>query len=339
MGLLSSFFLWAAPDSFFSNTIFPPPSTYDAERDMPDQTGKVAIVTGANTGVGFETAKYLVIKNARVYACSRSEEKGRAAVEKLNAAAREKQTQGGAIWLKLDLADLDSVKEAAEEFKAKEKRLDLLFNNAGVMIPPIDQLTKQGFDLQWGTNVVGHYLFSILLLASLRASFAATGVPPRVVHTSSSGNIFAPGPTGFMPDSTRGGPKRDELIKQWGKGSSTRWKLYGQSKLGNVWAADIVQDLLGEEGVSMSAHPGGLKTELSRSLPGWQVRASNLMANPAYMGAWTQLWGATSPEGANFQKKFLYPWARLGKSGPRGQNEETIKQVKEHLDEAVAAWL
>ncbi|GAA5852882.1 hypothetical protein JCM8547_004718 [Rhodosporidiobolus lusitaniae] len=338
MGLLSSFFLWAAPDSFFSNTIFPPPSTYDAERDMPDQTGKVAIVTGANTGVGFETAKYLVIKNARVYACSRSEEKGRAAVEKLNAAAREKQTQGGAIWLKLDLADLDSVKEAAEEFKAKENRLDMLFNNAGVMIPPVDQLTKQGFDLQWGTNVVGHYLFSILLLPCLRASFAATGVPPRVVQTSSSGNQMAPGPTGFVPDSLHDGVKRDEVIKKWGATQGT-WNLYGQSKLGNVFVANILQDLLGEEGVSMCAHPGGLKTELQRTTPGWQLLLMNWMLNPAYMGAWTQLWGATSPEGANFQKKFLYPWARIGKSDPRGQNPETLKEVKAHLDKEIAPWV
>ncbi|GAA5852850.1 hypothetical protein JCM8547_004706 [Rhodosporidiobolus lusitaniae] len=180
MGLLFAFF----PDSFFSNSLFVPPSTYDAERNMPDQSGKVVIVTGANTGVGFEMAKYLVLKNA----------------------ASTPAAKGEAIWLKLDLADLDSVKEAAEEFKAKEKRLDLLFNNAGVMIPPVDQPTKQGSDLQWGINVVRHYLFSILLLPSLRASFTATGTPPRIVDTSSSGNIFAPGPTGFIPDSTRAGP-------------------------------------------------------------------------------------------------------------------------------------
>ncbi|GAA5907939.1 hypothetical protein JCM6882_001533 [Rhodosporidiobolus microsporus] len=338
MGILSAFFFRIAPNSDLSHTAFPPPSAYDPARDMPDQRGKVCIVTGANTGVGYETAKQLVLKNAKVYVGSRSEKKGLAAVESLRQTVKEQGTTGEAVWLKLDLADLDSVKAAAEEFNSKERKLDLLFNNAGVLVPPTDELTKQGFDLQWGTNVVGHYLFSLLLLPSLRASYASTGIAPRIVHTSSSAHANAPGSTGFSPSTFSGGAERDETLKEWG-GVLAPWSLYGQSKMGSVMVAKILQEELGEEGVSMSCNPGLIKTELHRTTPSWQLSVLSLFLYPPPMGALTQLWGATSPEGANFQGKYLWPWARMGKTDPRADNEETLRMVKEHLDNAIAPWL
>ncbi|GAA5907942.1 hypothetical protein JCM6882_001534 [Rhodosporidiobolus microsporus] len=313
MGILSAFFLRVAPNTDLSYTFFPPPSKYDPARDMPDQGGKV-------------------------YVGSRSEKKGLAAVESLRQTVKEQGTHGEAVWLKLDLADLNSVKTAAEEFKSKEQKLDLLFNNAGVMVPPTSELTKQGFDQQWGTNVVGHYLFSILLLSSLRASYSSTGVAPRIVQTSSSAHTAAPDSTGFSPSTFSGGAKRDAAIKEWG-GMLAPWKLYGQSKMGNVMVAKILQEELGDEGVSMSCHPGGIKTELQRTTPSWQLSLFSFLLHPPPMGAFTQLWGATSPEGANFQGKYLWPWARMGKTDPRADNEETLKMVKKHLDNAVAPWL
>jgi hypothetical protein len=243
MGYLTDLLYRVVGPNQVSDSMFPPSSTYVPERDMPDQSGKsafflfllssrplthsahiltsafvltVAIVTGANTGVGFETAKALLLKGAKVYVGSRSEEKGVAAVEKLNELVKSKGATGRAVWLKLDLADLDSVKASAEEFKGKEKQLDLLFCNAcvsfllllssdlfiltlhshsGVMVPALDQLTKQGFDLQWGASSVLLFLWFLSRLSF----FPLTPFPDRryECHRSlpllgSSSSLFCP---------------------------------------------------------------------------------------------------------------------------------------------------
>lgn len=113
---------------------------------------QVVIVTGANVGIGYETAKQLVLKNAKVYIACRDETKAREAIHKLEAFVTERHTKGQLEFLKLDLSDLDAVKQAADDFLAKEKQLDLLFCNAGVMKCPPDLLTKQNYDLQWGAS-------------------------------------------------------------------------------------------------------------------------------------------------------------------------------------------
>jgi NAD(P)-dependent dehydrogenase (short-subunit alcohol dehydrogenase family) len=100
---------------------------------------------------------------------------------------------------------------------------------SGVMGPPDHLLTKQGYDLQFGTNVIGHYLFTLLLLPALQRSTAATGVKARVNHTSSAGHTLAPA-SGVVWDSLKAGPARDAVVKGWGKLAAT-WKLYGQSKM------------------------------------------------------------------------------------------------------------
>jgi len=131
-----------------------PPASHFTVKDIPDLSGKVIIVTGANTGIGKETAKALLSHNAKVYIAARSKEKAEQAIADL-----KDQTGKEAIFLKLDLSDLNSVKAAAEEFQSQEKALHVLFNNAGVMMPPMDQLTTQGYDLQIGTNTLGPFYF------------------------------------------------------------------------------------------------------------------------------------------------------------------------------------
>ncbi|KAF5315260.1 hypothetical protein D9619_006955 [Psilocybe cf. subviscida] len=164
---------------------FPPKSKFTPD-DIPDLSGKVIIVTGANTGIGKETAKALLAHNAKVYIAARSAEKAAQAIADLKT-----ETNREAIFLKLDLGDLKSVKEAAQEFNSKEQELHVLFNNAGVMTPPIDNLTAQGYDLQFGTNVLGHFYFTKLLIPALLAGAKSTqDGKARVVNTSSSASEF-----------------------------------------------------------------------------------------------------------------------------------------------------
>ncbi|KAG8678437.1 hypothetical protein FRC08_017779 [Ceratobasidium sp. 394] len=130
---------------------------------IPDLTGQTMIVTGGNAGIGRETSKALLNKNAKVYLAARSKSKADKAIEWLKT-----ETGGRApIFLELDLADLASVRQAAEEFRRKEPELHVLFNNAGVMVSPVELKTADGYDLQFGTNVLGHYLFTTLLLPTL----------------------------------------------------------------------------------------------------------------------------------------------------------------------------
>ncbi|KAG6808463.1 hypothetical protein H0H92_004035, partial [Tricholoma furcatifolium] len=179
--------------------------------DIPDLAGRVMIVTGANTGK--ETAKALLAHNAKVYIAARNKEKTEAAIEDLKAATGKE-----AIFLKVDLADLPSIKAGAEEFLSKEKELHVLFNNGGVMIPPIELLTEQGYDLQFGTNVLGHfYLTKLLLPALLAGAKSSSDGKARVVNTSSSAHMSGALDFNTFKDS----PKRKKTAS---------FTLYAQSK-------------------------------------------------------------------------------------------------------------
>ncbi|KAI5114641.1 hypothetical protein M0805_001569, partial [Coniferiporia weirii] len=187
-----------------------------------------------------------------------------------------------ALFLELDLASLKSVKRAAAEFQSKESQLHILFNNGGVMIPPIEQLTQEGYDLQFGTNCLGHFYFTQLLLPTLIDTAKSTPEKQaRVITTSSSGHLMH-GP-GFKWDTLKGdSPARTKYGRQM---------LYAQSKYGNVVVARELAQRYGDQGIiSISVNPGNLKTELQRHTSGLQLRILSLMLYPAPMGALTQLW-------------------------------------------------
>ncbi|KFY43769.1 hypothetical protein V495_03764, partial [Pseudogymnoascus sp. VKM F-4514 (FW-929)] len=194
------------------------------EANLPDQTGKVHIVTGGYSGVGQELAKILYSKNATVYIAGRSSQKGQESIESIKAAYPT--STGHLHFLHLDLSDLSTIKKSAEEFTSKEKRLDVLTNNAGVMIPPKGSKDAQGFELQLGTNCLGPYLFTSLLLPLLKKTAASS--PPgsvRVTWAASSGVEISPtGGVEFESDGsvrTYGDPMKD----------------YAQSKAANVFLA------------------------------------------------------------------------------------------------------
>ncbi|KAF8595287.1 NAD-binding protein [Ceratobasidium sp. AG-I] len=307
---------------------YPPKSLFTVEQ-IPDLTGHVVIVTGGNAGVGKETCKALLSKNAKVYLGARSKSKADEAIEWL------KQETGGKtpIFLELDLASLDSVRKAADEFKSKEKELHVLFNNAGVMFPPVEQRTADGYDLQFGTNVLGHYFFTTLLLPTLihtaKNSPLANG-HARVVNTSSSAVYFVP-KTGILWDILGNDQASVDACKKLGTQG-----LYAQSKLGNVLFANELAKRYGDQGIiSVSLNPGNLKTELQRHLSGVVAALLNLMLYPASYGALTQLWAGTTPDVERLNGKFLIPWAREGDPGAPAKDEAAAEKLWTWLEEQV----
>jgi NAD(P)-dependent dehydrogenase (short-subunit alcohol dehydrogenase family) len=294
---------------------FPPHPTWGVD-DIPDLAGKVAIVTGGNTGVGKETVKALLKHNAKVYLAARTATKANAAIADL-----KNETGKEAIFLQLDLADLPAVRKSAEEFLSKESQLHILINNAGVMIPPVEDITVQSYDSQFGTNVMGHWLFTKLLLPAL---LAATDVSPtrekaRVVTVSSSANYLA---KKIDFEAITDGPTRRK---------NDAWTLYNRSKLGNVVVARELARRHGDKIVSTSVNPGNLNTDLTRHMPRFQVAIMRHLLYSASHGALTQLYCATSPAAEDANGQFFIPWARPGKANPLAEDPK--------LGEKLWAWL
>ncbi len=242
--------------------------------DMPDQCGRRVVVTGANSGLGSATARELARAGASVVIACRNVAKG------------EEMASGmpGEVEVReLDLADLGSVRAFAETFAADHEQLDLLINNAGVMAPP-RRLTKDGFESQFGTNHLGHFALTGLLLAPLMAAPA-----PRVVTISAG--LHRIGTIRF-----------DDLQ---GEHAYNNWRWYGQSKLANLMFCFELQRRARAAGVkllSLAAHPGYAATNLQFAGPAaWYERAAmtvsnRVIAQSAEMGALPALYAATYPD-------------------------------------------
>jgi NAD(P)-dependent dehydrogenase (short-subunit alcohol dehydrogenase family) len=243
--------------------------------DIPDQTGRTAVITGANTGLGYETAAALAAKGAHVVLAVRNVEKGKAAADLI---ARANAGASVAIQ-ELDLTSLDSIRNAADQLRADHASIDLLINNAGVMMTP-KSTTKDGFELQFGTNHLGHFALTNLLLDRILA------VPgSRIVTVSSVGHRFA-----------RAGIRFDDLQSEL---NYSRVGAYGQSKLANLmFTYELQRRLQGTNTIAVASHPGGSNTELSRNLPAsfrWATEVlAPLMQGPD-MGALPSLRAATDP--------------------------------------------
>jgi NAD(P)-dependent dehydrogenase (short-subunit alcohol dehydrogenase family) len=240
--------------------------------DVPGQQGRLAVVTGANTGLGFETARVLAARGAAVVLAVRDLEKGK------QAAVRIAGTAPGANVMvqRLDLSSLDSIRAAAGELRAMHPRIDLLINNAGVMYPP-KQTTGDGFELQFGTNHLGHFTLTGLLLDRMLA------VPgSRVVTVSSIGHRI------------QARIHFDDL--QWER-SYRRVAAYGQSKLANLMFTYELQRRLSGPGttIAVAAHPGFAATELMRNMPAALAVPAPLFSQPAAIGALATLRAATDP--------------------------------------------
>jgi protochlorophyllide reductase len=256
--------------------------------DIPDQSGRLALITGANSGLGLETARALAMRGATVLMACRSPERAEAARRQLEqelAQAAHGSTAGGLLPLALDLADLTSVTRAAEAVAERWGRLDLLINNAGVMAPP-RTLSAQGFELQLAVNHLGHFALTQQLLPLLEGRAGA-----RVVHVSSGAAYFGRIAWGDLQ-----GERRYDA-----------WAAYGQSKLANVMTALELQGRLSAAGStlqSLVAHPGLARTNLQPTsvaargsqLEALAYRLMDPLFQSAAMGALPQLYAATAPQ-------------------------------------------
>ncbi len=244
--------------------------------DIPDQTGRVAVITGANTGLGYETALALAAKGAHVVLAVRNLDKGKDAVARITATS----PQADVKLQELDLTSLQSVRAAAEQLRSDYDRVDLLINNAGVMWTP-KSTTADGFELQFGTNHLGHFALTGLLLDRLLPVAGS-----RVVTVSSMGHRI-------LADI-----HFDDL--QWER-SYNRVGAYGQAKLANLLFTYELQRRLAHNGttIAAAAHPGGSNTELTRNLPPavqpLTYRLFSLVSQDAAAGALPQLRAATDP--------------------------------------------
>ncbi|TFL05015.1 hypothetical protein BDV98DRAFT_610706 [Pterulicium gracile] len=300
---------------------FPPKPHFDPGRDIPDLKGQVMIVTGGYAGIGHHTVQALLNKGAKVYIAGRSKDKAQKAIEQL------KQETGGkeALFLELDLADLKSVQKAAAEFVRLEPKLHVLFNNGGVMTPPVEQITADGYDLQFGTNVLGHFYLTKLLLPTLLATAKTTSTGKvRVVNTSSIAHRFGDLDFGTFKE----GPARKKAYTS---------QLYAQSKFGNAVFSRELAKRYGDQGiVSTALNPGNLRTELQRhsSSPIEQLMFRLVCYEPHY-GALTQLWAGTAEETVKYNGDFLIPWARLGAVKPKAKDEKLGADLWTWLEEQV----
>lgn len=235
---------------------------------LPDAEGKVAVVTGANAGIGFEIVRGLALKNTKVIMACRSVKRGEEARNKL----LNNQTNKELIVRELNLASFESIREFAAELKKDGIEPDLLINNAGVMIPPFSK-TQEGFELQFGVNFLGHFLLTGLLLPVMKSKAVA-----RVVTLSS----IAANRGKIDFDNFRG-EKTYRAVRE-----------YGQSKLADLMFAIELNERLSNQGskiLSIAAHPGVSKTELTRHsklmdwLSGWFSMKAERGALPALVAA------------------------------------------------------
>lgn len=242
--------------------------------DVPDQTGKVFVVTGANTGLGFEAAKVLAARGGVVVMACRNADKARAAMARIAA-----ETPGATLdFVELDQADLDNVRRAADALKARG-RIDVLINNAGVMMPPLSR-TAQGFELQFGVNHLGTFALTSLLLPALEQTAGS-----RVVVTSSIAHKSG--------EALWSDPRAEQ--------GYSRMQRYYDSKLANALFLVELDRRLRASGSGVSAvgcHPGIAATDLGRNfaIARLMIPLAGRLFNTAEQGAWPTLQAATDPE-------------------------------------------
>lgn len=266
--------------------------------NMPDQSGRVVLITGANSGLGLASAIQFARKNARVIMACRNPEKAQGALKYL----LNRVPNASVDVLKLDLGDLKSIRDFAQIVNERYEKLDILMNNAGVMIPPYGK-TVDGFETQFGTNYLGHFALTGLLLPKLAKTPAS-----RIVTMASSSYWINRGKINF-----------DDLQSEK---SYSSWGAYAQSKLALLQFMRMLQqklEAMNVETISVSADPGAAMTNLQKSKGASRGEAkgdSITLSSSAESHAIYQLYAATDPNvrGGEYYVPFLILWGKVSRS-------------------------
>lgn len=298
-----------------------PPSPSLTEANLPPQTDKVFLVTGGASGIGYELARILYHAGGTVCIAGRSEDNALASIEKIKfsppSSSSSSSPPGSLTFLYLDLADLSTIKPFVSAFQAQQSHLHVLFNNAGVSLPPQGSVSKQKIELQLATNCLGPYLLTQLLLPILSAT-ASTSAPAttRVVWTSSQiVDLTAAKGGGWDPASP---PTTDQS------------KNYTLSKVGNWFLASELAGQVHARGIlSVTQNPGNLKTNLLRHAPAMMRWMSAPLLHKAKMGAYTALWAGLALDlGLDAGGGYVVPWGRMH-PGPRADLVLALRSPEE----------
>ncbi|KAK1848357.1 short chain dehydrogenase [Colletotrichum chrysophilum] len=313
------------------------PDTWNPSIDMPDLQGKVVVVTGANSGIGLSSVKYLALHGARVYFTARTEDKAEQARQAIRISNPELD-QDQVIWLPFDLSNLKSVRAAAEELKQKEKKVDILINNAGVCTASTE---TAGAGWEWHMAVchVGHFVFTNSILPLLKNATKEKNSDVRIITLSSNVNYaMFPQNYKFVFDSS-------SFLKEPVPYYPLHWRLasrhifkvdmirYGAAKVANLLFAQELQRLMDEQGVpilSISVHPGGVDSDGCKEIGGSVFslfRISSFLT--VDQGTVTPLFAATAKtvrdNSQSFKGKYLEPFGEIVKPHPVSKDEKQIR--------------
>ncbi|TQS37354.1 hypothetical protein Golomagni_02175 [Golovinomyces magnicellulatus] len=316
--------------------------TFNPITDINDLSEKVIFVTGGTSGIGLQTALELAKHDpSHIYISGRNKASAESALKIIQSAAPSTKV----TFLKCDLADLDDVTSCARDFLSREKRLDILILNAGIMASEA-ATTKQGYEIQFGTNHVGHFLLTKLLLPTLEETAKLPASRVRIVSVASVGHFNAPG-HGIVFSELRTDMYRWHTFRR-----------YGQSKLANILFVRHLAELLNEKGskvIAVSIHPGVVDTGLFKSVNNWYIipdlikiaRKMKIYLVDSNTGAKTHLWAATAETstvkdatsetamGKVVNGEYYTPIGLAGQGSKTSQNKELARKLWEWTEEEV----
>lgn len=315
MGYLSRLF------RTFSESLFRGSASPSTLLEGKDLSGTVALVTGGTSGCGLETVRLLAAAHAKVYIAARTESTALEVIEQL----KSEIPSADISYHKLDLSDLNAVHSSAKEFLKIESRLDLLINNAGVMQPPKGTITAQGYEMQFGTNVIGHYLFTVLLLDLLKKT--ANGVKDnslsspfgtRIVFLTSTLHHLAP--EGLIPF--------DDLSLS----KYTPFDGYAISKAGDMLLAKYFNRILKDDNIiSLAVHPGLIYSQILRHSNAFsQFMTQHVLSYPTHYGSVNTILAATSPDYKGGE--YIIPWGAIGTPRPECDDEAIQQRLVDYCN-------
>ncbi|KAF3934687.1 hypothetical protein ABW20_dc0105000 [Dactylellina cionopaga] len=311
-------------------------------QNIPDLTGKVALITGANVGIGIQTAFFLASRNATVYIAARSEQRALAAIDNLQSRLKAIKVDTKIYYHHLDLSDLKGVKRSAEDFMSKEVMLDILVCNAGAL--GVKWTTEYDYEPMFLTNHLGHFTFVTTLLPLLEKTAARTH-DVRVIMTASDALMLV---KGIDYDAVSIRPA-DADAPRGVMGFPGIMKAYGRTKLANLWFAKELNLRVGDKGIYVNGpHPGfvggtDLGLEASDIMVPWLgnivIMLTRWLGMNLFDGASTQTYLATSPEVTehNIRGKYFVPklsWINTF----RGPKDQKLDPVYENEDEWRKLW-